>query len=250
MMPRSSPRRREAAVVLALAAGACAWWLLPVIPQPQSYHDFADRRALAGIPYFADVVSNLAFVLVGLLGLWRIQAGARPLAPATRSSLNVFFAALLLTGFGSAYYHWSPTDPTLVADRIPITLAFAGMFGALLAQRVSARSGLAVLLLLLVVGPASVFYWKHTGDLSLYALVQFGGMLGALLVLSLTPRGHDPFPWWTLLAWYAVAKMVEAADEAIWQATRELFAGHVLKHLAAAMGALAIANALRRPARP
>jgi hypothetical protein len=249
-MPARSPiSRREAGVLVTLAAGACLWWLLPYIPQPQSYHDFADRRAVLGVPNFADVVSNLAFVAVGLLGLWRIQAGARALPPAVRSSLNVFFAGLLLTGFGSAYYHWAPVDQTLVADRLPITMAFAGMFGALLAERISARCGLAVLLLMLVVGPASVFYWKHTGDLSLYGLVQFGGIAGVLLVLTLTPKGQDPFPWWTLLAWYAVAKVVESEDVAIWHATRELAGGHVFKHLAAAMGGLAIANALRRPAR-
>ena len=244
-----TPSRRELGVIAVLVAGAGAWWLLPHIPQPQSYHDFTDRRVLLGVPNFADVVSNLAFVAVGLLGLWRVQTGGRSLTPAVRSSMNVFFAGLLLTGFGSAYYHWSPFDQTLVADRIPITIAFAGTFGALLAERVSPRSGLAVMLLMLVVGPASVFYWKDSGDLSLYGTLQFGGMLGVLLVLTLTPKGRDPFPWWTLLAWYAVAKVAESEDVAIWQATNGLAGGHVFKHLAAAMGGLAIANTLRRPAR-
>jgi hypothetical protein len=90
----------------------------------------------------------------------------------------------------------------------------------------------------------------HTGDLSLYAVVQFGGMAALLLLLRLTPKGRDPFPWWTLIAWYAVAKMMEAGDTIVWNATRELFAGHALKHLAAAMGGLAIANALRLTVRP
>ena len=49
-----------------------------------------------------------------------------------------------------------------------MTIVFAGVSGALLAERVSERCGLAVLLLALVVGPASVFYWKITADLSLY----------------------------------------------------------------------------------
>jgi len=105
-----------------------------------------------------------------------------------------------------------------------------------------------VLLLMLVVGPASVFYWKTSGDLSLYAVVQFGGMAAILLLLSLTPRGRDPFPWWALIAWYGVAKIAEFGDVFVWHATRELFAGHMLKHLTAALGGLAIANALRRPA--
>jgi len=94
----------------------------------------------------------------------------------------------------------------------------------------------------------SVLYWKVTGDVSLYAVIQFGGMAALLLLLSLTGRGHDSFPWWALLAWYGAAKIAEAGDVFVWNATREVFAGHALKHLAAAAGGLAIANALRRPA--
>jgi len=45
---------------------------------------------------------------------------------------------------------------------------------------------------MLVIGPASVFYWKSTGDLSLYAVIQYGGLAALLALLSLTPRGHDP----------------------------------------------------------
>jgi Ceramidase len=239
--------RKELYVALTLLAGAALWLFTPAVAQPADYFPFADQRPFLGIPNAADVLSNLAFVAVGLLGLYRLQLGLRPLEPVARLSLNVFFLGLFLTGFGSAYFHWNPTNETLVGDRLPMTVVFAGVFGAMLAERVSTRSGLAVLLLMLVVGPASVFYWRATGDLSLYAVVQFGGMAAILLLLSLTPRGHDPFPWWALIAWYGFAKIVEFGDVFVWHATREAFAGHMLKHLSAAMGGLAIANALRRP---
>ena len=42
---------------------------LPRIPQSPSYHLFADRRSLLGIPNFGDVVSNLPFAVIGLLGI-------------------------------------------------------------------------------------------------------------------------------------------------------------------------------------
>jgi len=219
------------------------------VAQPGEYFPFADQRPWMGIPNAADVLSNLAFEEVGLLGLYRLQQGQRTLEPVAKLSLNVFFLGLFLTGFGSAYFHWNPTNDTLVGDRLPMTLAFAGVFGAVLAERVSTRSGLAVLLIMLVAGPASVYYWKATGDIGPYAVVQFGGMAGILLLLSLTARGHDPFPWWSLIAWYGFAKILETGDVFVWNATRELFAGHALKHLAAAMGGLAIANALLRPGR-
>jgi hypothetical protein len=44
-------------------------FLLQPIPQPQSYHQFADQRALWGIPNVGDVVSNVGFAIAGVLGL-------------------------------------------------------------------------------------------------------------------------------------------------------------------------------------
>lgn len=240
--------RNEWYVVLGLAVAAGLWLFTPAVPQPADYFNFADRRPLLGIPNAADVLSNLAFVIVGVLGLSRLGRREVPLSAVTRMSLNVFFVGLVLTGFGSAYFHWNPTNETLVGDRLPMTIVFAGVFGAMLSERISTRSGMAVLALMLVVGPVSVLYWKWSGDLSLYALVQFGGMAAILLLLSVTPRGRDPFPWWALIAWYGFAKVVEWGDVFVWNATREMFAGHVLKHLSAALGGLAIANALRSPA--
>jgi len=240
--------RNEMYVVLTLLAGAALWLFTPSLAQPADYFPFADQRPWLGIPNAADVLSNLAFVAVGLVGMYRLRRGLVSLEPVTRVSLNLFFLGLFLTGFGSAYFHWNPTNETLVGDRLPMTVVFAGLFGAMLAERISTRSGVAVLLLMLVVGPASVFYWKATDDLSLYAVVQFGGMAAILLMLSLTPKGNDPFPWWALIAWYGFAKIVEFGDVFVWNATREAFAGHMLKHLTAAVGGLAIANALRRPA--
>ncbi len=43
--------------------------LLPPIPQPQSYHHFADQRTIFGIAHGLDVLSNLGFMASGLLGL-------------------------------------------------------------------------------------------------------------------------------------------------------------------------------------
>ena len=43
-----------------------------------------------------------------------------------------------------------------------------------------------------------------------------------------------------------IAKVFEAADTLIWHATSGIVGGHALKHLAAAMSGLVIANALNR----
>jgi hypothetical protein len=242
---RLRPSRREVAALLFLLAMLATWLLMPAIRQAQAYHAFADRRALWGIPNAADVLSSLAFVATGLFGLWRLRQPIHWLGPTTRASVAVLFAGLALTGLGSAWYHLHPTDGTLVWDRLPMTVAFAGVYGGVLAQRVSERSGIAVLVAMLFVGPASVVYWAVTSDISLYNVVQSGLIAGVLLLIIFAPNPDDRFPWWILLAAYVVAKLVEVADAYIWSATNALFAGHAIKHLAAALGALAIANALR-----
>lgn len=240
----AAPSRRELGALLIFGLGVLIWLLLPVIEQPQAYHQFADRRWWLDVPNAADVLSNLAFVLVGLLGLWRLGRGGRSLDAVVRAGLLAFFLGLLLTGFGSGYYHWGPNDATLVLDRLPMTIAFAGVFGALLAERISPRAGAIALGLMLVLGPLSVLHWMWTGDLALYAVIQFGGMAALVVLLLTTPRAHDSLPWWSLLLWYGLAKVAEAADQAIWTATGGLLAGHALKHVAAAIGGLIIAHAL------
>src|SRR6266699_932717 len=55
-----------AVAIVALAVTAA----LKPIPQPRSYHHFADTRALFGIANAADVLSNLAFFVAGGLGLY------------------------------------------------------------------------------------------------------------------------------------------------------------------------------------
>ena len=64
---------RRARVVLLMAITlitALVMFSFPAIPQNSDYHNFADQRALWGIPHFGDVLSNLPFVLVGFWGLW------------------------------------------------------------------------------------------------------------------------------------------------------------------------------------
>jgi hypothetical protein len=63
---------RSKALLLLLAVAiliAIVALFLPPIPQPLTYHNFADHRAWLGIPNFGDVVSNLAFAIVGVWGL-------------------------------------------------------------------------------------------------------------------------------------------------------------------------------------
>ena len=83
---------------------------LKPIPQPQSYHQFADQRELWGIPNFGDVVSNVGFAIAGVWGLVfllrlndtedsRYFVG-RYLRRRERWFYLILFAGVLLTAFG------------------------------------------------------------------------------------------------------------------------------------------------------
>ena len=112
----------------------------PRIAQPLSYHQFADQRTFLGIPHFFDVVSNLGFLLVGVWGavfVMKASAGANVLNREERWPYFFFFLGVLLTAFGSAYYHWAPDNARLLWDRLPMAMGFMGLLAAVLAERVA-----------------------------------------------------------------------------------------------------------------
>lgn len=213
---------------------------LPAIAQPEAYHHFADQRTLWNIPHFCDVVSNLVFTLAGALGLTRLQTGVAR-ARADALPLATFFLGLTLTGFGSAYYHWAPTTQTLFYDRLPMVIAFAGIIGAFLTQKVSTRIGRLGLGWALGLGLAGMATSVVTGSLTLYLTLQFGGLLGMLTgLVFLRGRDTERFPWGSLMGWYALAKVLELGDQVVWDVTLNVISGHTLKHLAAGMAGVVV----------
>jgi len=239
---RLSSPRAGGVVVAAIALILVASLLAPRIPQDQSYHGFADQRTLLGVPNGADVLSNLAFALVGIFGLAGLLSHRRlRFNASTEAGLWLIAVGIIGTAVGSAWYHLNPTNATLFWDRLPMTVVFAGVIGAATSQRLGEDAGRWVLAVLPLLGIASVAYWASTGDLSLYLLLQFGGIVTLVALLVLARDRSDPIPWLWVVAFYVAAKVSEAGDRAIWDATHGLVAGHALKHL---LAAAAVAAAL------
>ena len=214
-----------------MSASLAGLLLLPPIPQDQSYHQFADQRAIFGIPNFWNVVSNFPFLAVGAAGLWRFRND-----PAT----IVLFLGIFLTGIGSSYYHWNPNDRTLFWDRLPMTLAFAAILALVVAERVNARAGAILLWPALAIGLFSLLLWLWTDDLRLYFWVQFfPGLALLLLFLMCSPKYTGTYYWIIAAGLYALAKVFEFSDHAIFSAGY-LLSGHTLKHLSAAAACFAI----------
>jgi hypothetical protein len=228
--------------------------LVPRIPQPQSYHDFADQRAWLGIPNFGDVASNLLFAVSGVWGLIFLL-GRRGqelfLDPRERWAYVFLFLGLLLTAFGSAYYHVAPDNARLVWDRLPMTLAFIGLVSAMISERVSVPAGFYLLPLLLLVGASSVVLWWYSeargaGDLRFYAAVQVYAVLILPVLLLLPPRYTRSWDFAVVFCFYVMAKIFETADRGIFSLDRHAISGHTLKHLAAGAAGFWILRMLQK----
>ncbi len=236
------------AVVIAIIAP-----LLPAIPQPMSYHQFADQRPWLGIPNFGDVVSNLPFAIVGIWGLiflLRPSAQNHFADPRQRWIYRLMFAGLLLTAVGSAYYHLAPGNARLVWDRLPIMIVFMALVDAVIAERVSVNVSLWLLPALLAIGGGSVLEWRASelhghGDLRFYAAVQVYAILVLLLALLLPPKYTRGSDFAAVVGLYILAKILETADRQIF-AVGHIVSGHTLKHLAAATAGYWILRMLQK----
>lgn len=246
------PNLRHLLVLAVAIAGIAAVAFQSPVPQDPAYHDFADSRAWLGVPNFWNVISNAPFLLVGALGLGRLT---RLQAPALGPAYLVFCAGTALVAVGSAWYHWAPSTPTLVWDRLPMSIGFMALFSAVLQDRMSPKIGRALLGPLVVIGMASIAYWSATelrgaGDLRPYAVVQFLPMLLMPLMLLLYRGTGLRSGWlWASLGTYALAKLTEHFDAAIY-AAGGILSGHSLKHLLGVLAVLWAAKAFWRAPAP
>jgi hypothetical protein len=228
----SAKRKRHVVIFVGLmAASLLALLLLPPIPQDQGYHEFADKRTLLGVPNFWNVVSNISFIAVGALGLRQFHRDP---------AIILLFLGILLTGFGSSYYHLDPSDRTLFWDRLPMAISFMAILAITVEERVNASAGAVLLLPLIAIGVLSLLLWRWTGDLRLYVWVQFFPCLALpVLFLAFSPKYSGTFYWLIAAALYALAKLFEFYDRAIYSAGA-ILSGHTLKHFAAAAACVAI----------
>jgi hypothetical protein len=244
------PKVVVGALLTFLALAAVALLVHGPIAQDEGYHHFADSRTLLGVPHAWNVLSNLPFLFAGAYGLYEVAEEPWPWAGWERAGYTMFFLGVFLTAFGSGYYHLDPTTPRLFWDRLPMTLGFTSFFSLWVGERVSLLWGRRMLGPALAIGVISMLYWRYTelaghGDLRLYGVVQFFPIVAtpALFLLPST-RPHARYVGY-LLGWYVLAKGLEGADAIISQATDGLFAGHAWKHVAAALGAGAVARRVR-----
>jgi len=152
----------------------------------------------------------------------------------------VFFVGVFLTGFGSAYYHWSPDNTRLVWDRLPMTVGFMTFLCIVVSERYSKSLGFTLFPWLLTLGIFSVIYWIWEDDLRPYYIVQYGMMM-ILPMLIWRFNGPGTHWLWLTICLYFIAKFLELLDFQIFNWSAGIVSGHTLKHLAAAAGILMVA---------
>ncbi|MBL1261229.1 MAG: ceramidase domain-containing protein [Thiotrichaceae bacterium] len=233
-------------IILAIAVV----FVVEPIPQDLAYHQFSDTKPLWGMPNFWNVLSNLPFMMAGLYGLaamTRLNSGL--ITGVVKTASLLFFVGLFFTGIGSGYYHLSPSNSTLVWDRLPMTIAFMAFFTFVLAMHLGKKTACLLLWPLMMVGIASVFYWDYTesigaGDLRFYAMIQFLPMLLIPAIVVMFPTAdYNAANVWAVIAVYFTAKVSEYFDYQLYELIG--ISGHSLKHMIAALAGIAFLYAIK-----
>ncbi len=220
----------------------------PSVEQPGHYHAFADQRQLLGIPNLMDVLSNLAFAGFGAIGAWHLwRTSPASFGAIDRRLAGLFFLGLIVTSAFSGWYHLRPDNEGLAIDRYGMTIAFAGLMGLAASTRVSERAGQWLALAFLVCGAWSIQTWSALGNVLPWAILQYGGM-ALILGLAYMPArmGALSVSWLTVLLVYTLAKLLEHADQSVFEFTHGLVSGHTLKHLVASCAAIPVLAAIHR----
>ena len=228
-------------IALTIIISSLVYLFISRTPQWLSYHEFADARKIWGIPNFWNVVSNIPFLVVGILGLISLQQQRKNKHLAVKEVIVflILFIGVFLVGIGSSYYHWAPDNNRLVCDRIPITIVFMSLLSLTIMERINFNLGFGLLIPLAALGIFSVLSWYWTelsgqGDLRLYGLVQFYSIFLIVFILFLFPKPYPPFKAYLWMCiFYLIAKILEHFDPMIYG----VISGHTLKHFCAAISA-------------
>jgi hypothetical protein len=256
-MHMPSLNRRERGLLLAFLALLLVAAIGPALTGAEAgVSTFADDRAWHQLPNAMDVLSNLPFLLIGLWGLrrlhWLDRSHDHAATAAQEPHLNsldcawIFFAGLVACAAGSTFYHLQPDMLRLAADRAGMAIVFAGLIGFAVCERVSQRAGWVAAWTTLASGLLAVAVWRETGNITPWAVVQFGGM-ALVLTLALARPMTDAVGLklgWVIFV-YALAKVFELADHGIYEATHHLISGHSLKHFTAALAGMPVLLALQ-----
>ena len=250
--------RREGALVALFAVLGAAALFGPSVPAAMlAGSPFAHAAPAASVPNLPELLGSLPMAVVGFWGLrwlrWldRAHEQAHDRAPVPQAVALppidpldcawMFFAGLVLAAAGSVFYHLQPDTMRLAADRAAMSVAFAGLIGFAVCERVSARAGWPAAWVTLAFGLLAAAAGQRSGNALPWALLQAGGVVLVLALAAARPvRSALGLRLGWLLPLMLLAKGFELADRAIVEATHHLLSGYGLKHLTAALAGVVV----------
>ncbi len=233
------------------------WWrrgCCQRFAQPQSFHEYADQRVWLGLPHAADVLSNLPFLARRCARTLLCIGGWRTTNPAAFSDQRaawpyaLLFAGVVLTSFGSAWYHARPNDATLLWDRLPMAFGFAGLVAGTLMDRAPQRTS-QWLLAFAAVGAGTVLYWHASGNLVPYLVMQVSFIAATLIATAwIRPLYTHANRIYAATGLYLIAVIFERLDHQVYGLLGGWISGHTLKHLFACAAIAVVYSMLRKEA--
>ena len=252
---RYGGRNVKGLVVILLLGSLLALPFLPRFGQDPDYHRFADQRTLFGVPNFWDVISNVAFVAAGLVGLRAVRrAGVGPGLGLTdrreRAAWLTLFIGAILTGLGSAWYHLDPRNGSLFWDRLPLAVTSVSVGLIVVQERLSLTWARRVLWPVVGFAAFSVLWWSATertghGDLRMYSWCLAMPCVAVACCAFLPSSYTGGRALLVALALYLAARVTELLDHEI-MALPLIWSGHTWKHVFAAATVWTLARWLAR----
>ncbi len=231
-------------IALAFTFVIIVFFIFDPIPQDEKYHSFSDTTPFFNIPNALNVLSNITFFIVGVIGLVSLRRSSKlsvNIIESNKLAYIMLFLGCSLVSLSSGYYHLWPNNETLVWDRLPMTIAFMGLYSIIISEFISEKVGKIALFPLLFIGVASIVYWwltesRGVGDLRYYAVVQFFPILTIPIMLAFFKSKFNlVIGYWVLLSMYIAAKLFEHFDSQI-HALLGGVSGHSIKHVLSACG--------------
>ena len=217
-------------VVLALSYGP--------IPQPQNYHAFADDRVFWNIPNAFDVMSNLAIIYPGIIGLAFVhERRNNSVVSDDETSIHItLFAGMILTFAGSVWFHLEPNDSTMLWDRLGMSIVIGSCISLMINDLWDRGLAGKIHIPIVIASITSVLWWPVFDDLRVYFIIKHQPFIIFPILMLFGVRIYDKISgyYWGL-SMFILATAFEFADQAIFDATG-FISGHTLKHIAAGIG--------------
>lgn len=211
--------------------------VLELFHLPEHYHHFVDERSFFGTHRFFDTVSNIGFLLVGILFTKEML-----LKGEKDSNLILVTIGTILIFFGSSYYHLLPENSRLLWDRLPISIVFAGVLSYSLQVnnliKESWKKNFNIGYLIFSIMSVAIWYigsLTQQNWLAPYVFIQFGGMI---LLSYIAIKGQNKEfnkSIMKVLLLYVIAKLFEHYDVQFFELTNGNISGHTIKHMVAAL---------------